>query len=128
VAGDAGAILAAAALDDGLGADAGAVHVFACSAWRFIRGDCNGDGSTGGIHDAIAMLTTLILPGFEVPCRAACDANGDGAFEPVSDAVFLLIFNWLHQGTIPPPHPGCGPASQPSDVLLGCAEPPVACH
>jgi hypothetical protein len=58
----------------------------------------------------------------------ACDANGDGGVRgEVSDAVYMLNFNFL--GGPPPaaPFPGCGPGELPGDEALGCATPSAGC-
>jgi hypothetical protein len=65
----------------------------------------------------------------EVPCAAACDANGDGAFfGSVTDAVFLLNFNFL--GGVAPPRPfsDCGFGTSETDRALGCNTPPELCQ
>ena len=61
--------------------------------------------------------------GREPPCLAACDANGDGeATGEVSDAVYLLLFNFAGGAPPPPPFPDCG---APDDPGQGCGEPPA---
>ena len=67
------------------------------SAPRFLRGDCNGDGTVEGqVTDAVFLLSYNFLGGPRPPCLAACDANGDGKAEgQVTDAVYLLTFNFL---------------------------------
>jgi hypothetical protein len=89
---------------------------------RWIRGDCNGDGSTGGIADAITMLQRNFIGGLEVRCAAACDANGDGSTGGVADAITLLQSNFLGTAKIPAPYPACGPSTLETDAALGCAE------
>ena len=87
---------------------------------RFLRGDCNADGETAGVTDAVFLLGFNFL-GTDAPsCAAACDANGDRETAGVTDAVYLLSFNFL--GTAPPPPPffRCGRSLQSSDRELGC--------
>lgn len=72
---------------------------------RFIRGDCNGDGSVD-ISDAFCTLVRL-AGDRTVPCVAAVDVNSD-AQANVTDSVDLL--NYLFQfGSQPAaPFPRCG--------------------
>ena len=62
-----------------------AIQIIASDAKRFIRGDCNGDGETGGVADALYMLTRNFIDkqgnpagGEDGDCEAACDADGNG--------------------------------------------------
>lgn len=97
---------------------------------RFVRGAC--DASTNGltISTAVFGLTFLFSGGRAPPCRAACDANGDQAFD-LSDMVYIL--GYLFLGTPPPvgwsdsnqdgkPDPTCELAP-PED----CETPPSVC-
>lgn len=89
----------------------------------FLRGDCNGDGVSSDVSDALRVLTFNFLGGVELPCAAACDANGDGeVFGVVTDAIAMLVFSFL--GGPPPPAPfdACGPLTDPGDVSLGCLD------
>ena len=93
-------------------------------ATAFIRGDCDGDGSTGGVTDAIVLLGYNFLGTAAPDCRAACDVNGDGDVRGVTDAIYFLQFNFLG-GPVPvPPFPECGTGPLPSDAALGCDAPP----
>ena len=87
---------------------------------RFLRGDCNADGDTRGVTDALFLLNFNFGGGREPPCLAACDANGDGDTGGMTDAVYLLSFKFL--GTPPPPEPflRCGTGARGSDFELGC--------
>jgi hypothetical protein len=89
---------------------------------RFLRGDCNGDGITTGVSDAVHILISSFLGGAEVPCRAACDVNAVGAAAAIPDAVALLIFNFAGGIEIPAPFPTCGASSLASDKALGCPD------
>lgn len=87
----------------------------------FLRGDCNSDG----VVDAISDAQTLLLFNFgsteEPLCFAACDANGDGDFRgDVSDAVFLLVWQFLAGNAPGAPFPDCGTSSTAADLNLGC--------
>jgi len=94
---------------------------------RFLRGDCNGDGSTIGVSDAVFSLTYSFLGGAEPPCVAACDANGDAVATGVSDAVYLLAFSFLGGPAPVLPYPDCGPPG-PRDPDMGCAVSHGACR
>jgi ELWxxDGT repeat protein len=96
--------------------------------FRFLRADCSGDGETGGVTDAIFLLSYSFLGGEEPPCLAACDSNGDGKTGGVTDAIYLLGYNFL--GTPPPPEPfpACGPPEVATDEALGCERPPPGCQ
>ena len=89
---------------------------------RFIRGDCNGDGTVQGeIMDALFLLRFNFLLGDPPPCDAACDSNGDGTFDgKVSDALFTLRYNFLGGPAPGAPFPSCGPLQSPADESLGC--------
>lgn len=67
---------------------------------RFIRGDCNSDGSI-----SIADLTLVLSPA--ALCQDACDANRDG-FRNIADIVYLA--GYLFSGGPQPsgPFPMCG--------------------
>ena len=95
---------------------------------RFLRGDCNDDG-TVDISDAIFSLRSLFLregasgeatstrlpPG----CDDACDSNDDGAVD-ISDAIGT-VFVLFVGGVVPlPGMTTCG--VDPTDDGLGCAE------
>lgn len=76
----------------------------------FVRGDCNGDGVVSErVADAIFGLRYLFArAASEPPCLAACDANGDGDFSGVEDALYTLRFNFRGGPPPPPPFPECG--------------------
>lgn len=95
---------------------------------EFVRGDCNGDGEvTGSITDALFGLRFLFIGDVaRPPCLAACDANGDGDFSSVTDAIYTLNFNFRGGPPPPEPYPGCGVGTEPGDVNLGC-ETATAC-
>ena len=90
--------------------------------------DCNGDGDTSGLTDAIFVLGRNFLGGSPPPCRAACDVNGDGDTGSVTDAIYLLTHNFLGGPAPVEPYPSCGPRQSDSDWALGCQTPPVACQ
>jgi hypothetical protein len=99
------------------------------SGGPFIRGDCDGDGRVLGITDAVFLLGYNFSGTIEnVPCAAACDIDGDGAFQGViTDPIYLLNHSFLGGPPPPPPYPPCGPGSA-SDLTLGCEAPPAACR
>jgi hypothetical protein len=121
--------------DPGPGAEFVALDLTVCDAAvtpaappRFLRGDCSGDGDTGGVTDAIVFLGYNFLGGSKPTCLAACDANGDGDLGGVSDAIYLLSYNFLGGPKPPVPFPDCGPGDSGSDVSLGCTTPPESCR
>ncbi len=80
----------------------------------------NADGGTGGVTDALFLLTRNFI-GTAVPsCLAACDVNGDGDIGGVTDAIALLTFNFLGGIQIPQPFPSCGTSDRGTDRSLGC--------
>jgi probable HAF family extracellular repeat protein len=100
----------------------------AAATFSFRRLDCNGDGATAGVADAVAHLSANFVGGLTLPCRAACDVNGDGDISGVTDAVAALVVNFIGGVQVPAPYPGCGSASRPSDLELGCVQPPASCR
>jgi beta-glucanase (GH16 family) len=94
----------------------------------FLRGDCNGDADTGGVSDAIFLLSYSFTGGTEPPCRAACDVNGDGDVGGVTDAIYQLAFAYLGGPAPVEPFPLCGPESLPTERALECATPPTHCQ
>jgi hypothetical protein len=93
----------------------------------FRRGDCNGDGQTKGVADAVALLTANFVGGVAIRCRAACDVNGDGSTAGVADAIALLTANFVGGVLIPAPFPDCGPSDRTSDAALGCEAAGAGC-
>lgn len=82
----------------------------------FIRGDCDGDAAAL-LTDAVFLLNHNFLGGPELPCMAACDANGDGRVAgQVLDAVYLVTHLFLGGPPPPEPFPACGPDLQPSGL------------
>ena len=94
----------------------------------FIRGDCDADGSAcSGVGDAVFLLTWFFSGGNEPGCLAACDVNGDGEVEGVSDAIANLNFCFQGSAAPPPPFPDCGPGTA-SDEVVGCLQVPAMCQ
>jgi hypothetical protein len=89
---------------------------------HFLRGDCNGDGGTGSVTDAVYQLSYTFLGGEEPGCKAACDHNGDGGID-LADAVYLLSRNFLGGPALPAPYPDCGSSEANPDIVLGCETP-----
>ena len=54
------------------------------------------------------------------------DVNGD-CKRDISDAVYLLLFNFMGGPAPASPFPDCGPGELPTDVELGCEGSPEAC-
>jgi hypothetical protein len=96
----------------------------------FLRADCDGDGRVTGITDAVYLLGYNFLGSVEkVPCAAACDVNGDGAFHGViTDPIFLLNHSFLGGPPPPRPYPTCGFGTGAGDLVLGCEDAPDACQ
>jgi len=97
---------------------------------RFVRGDCNGDGTAGAsVSDAVFLLN-FNFGGGDVPgCLAACDVDGDGRVRGlVNDAIYLLNFGFLGGSPPPMPHPDCGASTSLSDRRLGCETPGRSCR
>jgi hypothetical protein len=96
---------------------------------RFLRGDCNGDGTLLGlISEGVFLLNFNFLGGATPPCLAACDADGDGSVAgQVTDALHILNHAFLGGPPPAPPFPRCGSAVLASDAVLGCLEPPARC-
>jgi hypothetical protein len=90
---------------------------------RFLRGDCDGDGTvTGQVTDAVFLLLYNFQGGSAPKCLMACDVNGDGEVTgQVTDAVYLLSFNFLGGPAPPAPFPECGEGQASG---LGCERPP----
>lgn len=116
----------------GRGVDPGAYETGWCTTptlYRFLRGDCDGDGKVNGIvTDAVFLLNYNFRCGKEPPCLAACDANADGVTcGVVTDAVYILMWNF--RGGPPPlePFPECDSAPYATDAVLGCRSPHLQC-
>ena len=92
---------------------------------RFIRGDCNEDGSVN-IADPICLLEWMFV-GTPSGCLSLSDVNGDMAVN-VSDPVSLLLFLFFDH--VPPvdPFPECGNGMSEADGLIGCETPPEVCQ
>ncbi|MEM7164102.1 MAG: proprotein convertase P-domain-containing protein [Planctomycetota bacterium] len=90
---------------------------------QFVRGDCNGDGSTD-IGDVVFLLNYLFPTSQNVTvlCLDACDANDSGILN-LADAVHILWALLVPQSgvTIPPPVT-CGVDPTPS--ALSCLQSP----
>ena len=95
---------------------------YSTEAVSFRRGDCDGDGETNGLTDAVFLLNHNFLQGPASPCLAACDANADGnTVGQVTDAVYLLTHGFLEGPPPPPPYPACGTDDSTASAALGCA-------
>ncbi len=93
----------------------------------FIRGDCNSDGVAGeSLDDAMVLLRSIFhrrrAP--QIPCRAACDVNGDGQLH-LTDAIVMVLNVFLGRPNPLPPFPECGPGLLDSDQTLGCDASPT---
>ena len=94
---------------------------------RFLRGDCDQDGGSVGITDAVFLLSHAFLGGKTPRCLAACDHDGDGGIAGVTDAIFLLSHLFLGGAALPAPYPECGASALATDAALGC-EASVVCR
>jgi hypothetical protein len=91
----------------------------------FRRGDCDGTVEAN-VTDALFLLGSVFSGEGTLPCRAACDVDGDGGSVGVVDAVYLVRFLFLGGATPVPPFPSCGKLT-PRDERLGCEEFPAEC-
>ena len=111
----------------GVGIPAGLPPIACRGAPTFVRGDCNGDGMTEGVSDAVFMLNHFFAGGPAPPCLAACDVNADGKVGgSVADAIFLLIYLFLGGAAPCSPFPECGAGTE-TDAETGCENPPKHC-
>lgn len=85
---------------------------------RFVRGDCNDDG-TFNLGDAIGILSAAFSADSTHSCDDACDANDDGSLN-IADAIAALSSLFGGAGPLPGPFPSCD--VDPTDDSLGCQE------
>lgn len=96
--------------------------------FRFVRGDCDADGRTTTVSDAVVLLRYAFLGAARPPCLAACDADGDGKVgSSVVDALRMLAHAFLGGPPPPAPFPDCGEPQSEGDRAAGCEEPPARC-
>ena len=85
----------------------GTFQVYGSPPSPFLRGDANGDGAVN-VPDASRILGVGLGLSNAPICRLAADANGDNAFTPIADAIFLLSYLFLPSVTsLPAPFPQC---------------------
>src|SRR5690606_37845743 len=101
-------------------------------ARRYVSGLCNGAGDANGkplMASAIYGLSFLFMGGPAPPCRKACDANRDGAFD-LSDVVYVLTYlflggpaprSWIDSGEDGTLDPTCMTAEPGDDCKVGHA-------
>ena len=82
----------------------------------FLRGDVNGDGSLD-VSDGSLLQLWLTGGGTTPPCLDAADVNDDGMVN-LSDPIDL--FEFLYQGSNPPPAPYPNAGSDPTADGLDC--------
>ncbi len=87
-----------------------------CFAYRFRRGDANGDGKIN-LSDAVAIAHYLFLGG-SLDCLDAADADDDGLVI-LTDAIMILNYLFRAGRELPAPWPDCG--VDRSEDELGCA-------
>lgn len=90
---------------------------------RFIRGDCNGDGSLN-IGDAVKNLFYQFR-GDLLDCVDAADVDDNGQVE-VTDIIHLLTHLFLEGPAPEPPFPDCGP-DEGDDDFPPCNYPQEIC-
>jgi len=83
----------------------------------FVRGDVNDDESVD-LADAVKIIMYLFR-GVSIRCQVAADLDGN-AFVNVSDAAYVLNFQFRHGPPPPSPFPEPGPADD--DPILGCGD------
>jgi len=86
----------------------------------FRRGDVNEDGRVD-TSDVIPNLVCLFLGEGCSACPAEMEVNGDGQLG-ISDAIYLLIWEFLAGPPPPPPFPDCGP-NEMQGPLAACKQP-----
>ena len=91
----------------------------------FLRGDCDGSGVIeGSVNDAIANFQ-YCFAGRIVPCKSACDADGDGnPCSGVTDGLRILLYVFQSGNPPPTPFPDCGTAEGEVD----CETQPMNCQ
>ena len=97
--------------------DMGAFEFCGKPTARFLRGDCNADG-TVDISDPLANLNFQFVGDFDPPCRDALDFDDSGIID-VTDPISSLTHQFV--GGPPPAAPGkeiCG--VDPTDDEIGC--------
>jgi len=94
-----------------------------CLEKRFLRGDCNADG-TVDISDAISNLFFQFM-GSPITCGDAADVDDNGHNE-VTDVIYLLTHLYLEGPAPTEPYPICGPDPTLDDLTCesfeGCQE------
>ena len=94
--------------------------------WR-AGGGLGGDQLRNELRGTVMYENRNFLGGTRPSCLAACDANGDGQVSGVvTDAVYLLTFNFLGGSAPVAPYPECGPGTE-ADKGLGCETRPQVC-
>jgi len=83
----------------------------------FLRGDCNGDGTTN-ISDPVAALGCMFL-GKPTTCEDALDIDDNGVLE-LGDPICLLNYLFVSGSAPAAPFPGCGIDPADADDALGC--------
>ena len=92
---------------------------------EFRRGNAN-DDSKVNIADAIWILDALFNQGARPTCQDAADTNNDGLVV-ISDAVYLIQYQFLGGPPPPAPYPECGLDPEGDDDGLSCADAQVDC-
>ena len=103
-----------------------AVLTVVASAPSFRRGDANGDGTTSGLVDGIAILEWAFNAGSEPPCLDAVDMDDDGSVAPLIEVIYLLDYAF-NAGPAPldPGPTDCG--VDPTADTVECDTPPASC-
>ena len=92
------------------------VSQFVIGSTPFLRGDVNGDAVIN-IADPIFILQAGFGLSCDPFCRDAGDGNGDGIFEPISDAVTVLGTLFVaNYPPLPAPYPQCGLETFPNTL------------
>jgi hypothetical protein len=81
----------------------------------FIRGDANQD-LTVELSDAISVLDYLFNGSLDDRCLDTMDADGDRELA-VTDAIYLIQYQFLGGTPPPPPFPGCSVDPQGGDAI-----------
>lgn len=105
---------------------AGSILVIEEGGSEFLRGDCDGNGQTFPLLDAIFVLRWQFLEGDEPPCMDAADADDSGQVSGLLDGLYLLDYGFNDADAPPDPGPTiCG--RDDSDDEIPCLTPPDDC-
>ena len=103
------------------------ISVAGSTSPAFVRGDCNSDGVSSSLADAMFLLFHNFSDAAGPECAASCDVNGDGDIGGVSDVVYTLMYGFAAGPGPAAPYPDCGEGELSSDDELGCGSATSGC-